>query len=114
MAEREILPKCFGANRNRKFWPKSQREPYRLTTTKKKVAQIRKCSTKCPPCAGGFFCCTTANISSSIESESALTCTIDSPLGAAAEAGAGGGFCKDIFPDFEVGFPDFEVGFPGI
>ena len=60
-----------------------------------------KCSTKLHPCAGGFFCCTTANISSSIESESALTCTIDSPLGAAA-AGAGACFWLDIFPDFEV------------
>ena len=33
-AEREILPKCFGTNRNQNFWPKAEREPFRLTTKK--------------------------------------------------------------------------------
>ena len=45
MAEREILPKCFGANRNRKFRPKSEREPCRLTTTR--VANLRRSRISC-------------------------------------------------------------------
>ena len=31
LSEKEILPKCFGTNRNQQFWPKAERERFRLT-----------------------------------------------------------------------------------